>query len=30
MIVVFIWKAGTPGMLIYWGGNLKVKCQGKR
>ena len=30
MIVAFIWKAGTPGMLIFWGGNLKVKCQGKR
>jgi hypothetical protein len=30
MIVAFIWEAGTPGMLIYWGGNLKVKCQGKR
>jgi hypothetical protein len=30
MIVAFIWKAGTPGMLIFWGGNLRVKCQGKR
>ena len=28
--VAFIWKAGTPGMLIFWGGNLRVKCQGKR
>ncbi len=30
LIVAFIWEAGTPGMLIFWGGNLRVKCQGKR
>jgi hypothetical protein len=30
LVVVFGWKAGTPGLLIFWGGNLKVKCQGKR
>ena len=30
MIVAFIWEAGTPGMLIFWGGNLRVKCQAKR
>ena len=30
MIVAFIWKSGTPGMLIFWGGNLRVKCIGKR
>ena len=30
MIVAFIWKPGTPGMLIFWGGNLKLKCQAKR
>ena len=28
--VGFIWKSGQPGMLIFWGGNLRVKCQGKR
>ncbi len=30
IIVAFNWEAGTPVMLIFWGGNLKVKCQGKR
>jgi hypothetical protein len=30
ILVAFIWKAGTPGMLIFWGGNLGVECQGKR
>ncbi len=30
LIVVFIWEAGTPGMLIFWGGNLRVNCKEKR
>jgi hypothetical protein len=30
MIVAFIWGAGTPGMLIFWGGNLRVRGLGKR
>ncbi len=30
IVVAFIWKAGTPGILIFWGGNLRVKCRGKR
>jgi hypothetical protein len=30
MVVAFRWTRGAPGMLIFWGGNLKVKCQGKR
>ena len=28
--VSFIWKSGAPGMVIFWGGNLRVSCQGKR
>jgi hypothetical protein len=30
IVVAFRWKAGTPGMLVFWGGNQRVKCQGKR
>jgi hypothetical protein len=30
LVVAFIWKAGTPGTLIFWGGNLRVKCLGRR
>lgn len=30
LVVAFIWKAGTPGMLIFWGGNLRVKCSRER
>ena len=30
LVAAFSWNRGTPGMLIFWGGNLRVKCQGKR
>ena len=30
IVVAFSWSCGAPGMLIFWGGNLTVKCHGKR
>lgn len=30
LLVLFFWKAGRPGCLTYWGGNLRVKGSGNR
>ena len=30
LVVAFIWEKGEPGMLIFWGGNLRVNCHGQR